>query len=247
MLNILQISKKLTPIILLSHMRANTSLFGHILGSNPEINGYYEMHIGYYSWKSFIRQKLKYLEHHKFKPNSTYIFDKILHNEHYINCELLNNNAKTIFSLREPSETIPSIIRLFKKVNPSHEFASQSGAIDYYKERLIQLEQYSELLKNNYIYLDANSLKNNTSATFNFIEKNLNLKSPLSREYKIQEMTGRLKSGDNSDYLKQGVLIEQTKKKQSMINTEDSELVELHNLYLTVKAKIIQNSQDYLL
>jgi len=52
-------------------MRANTSLFGHILGSSPEINGYYEMHISYYSWKSLIRQKLIYLENHQFKkiPN----------------------------------------------------------------------------------------------------------------------------------------------------------------------------------
>jgi hypothetical protein len=34
-------------IFLLSHMRAFTSLAGHILGSHPQINGYYEMHISY--------------------------------------------------------------------------------------------------------------------------------------------------------------------------------------------------------
>jgi hypothetical protein len=28
-------------------MRALTSLAGHILGSHPQINGYYEMHLGY--------------------------------------------------------------------------------------------------------------------------------------------------------------------------------------------------------
>jgi len=34
-------------IFLLSYMRAFTSLAGHILGSHPRINGYYEMHISY--------------------------------------------------------------------------------------------------------------------------------------------------------------------------------------------------------
>jgi len=57
-------------------MRANTSLFGHILGSSPEINGYYEMHISYYSWKSLIRQKLIYLENHQFKKFQIFILIK---------------------------------------------------------------------------------------------------------------------------------------------------------------------------
>jgi len=239
--------KKLEPIILLSHMRANTSLFGHILGSNPEINGYYEMHIGYYSWKSLVRQKLKYLEHHKFKTSSKYIFDKVLHNEHYINCNLLNKNSKIIISLREPNETIPSIINLFKKSNPTHECTTKNGAIDYYKHRIIQLEQYSELLKKNFIYLDANSIKNNTSEVFLFLEHNLNLTHPLSREYKIQEMTGVAKSGDSSQTLKQGKLIQQDKKNHSIIEIEeDTIMTELNNLYLKVRKKIIENSQHYL-
>jgi len=238
--------KKLEPIILLSHMRANTSLFGHILGSNPEINGYYEMHIGYYSWKSLIRQKLKFLENHNFKPKSHYIFDKVLHNDHFINTNLLNQKSKIIISLREPSETIPSIINLFKKSNPTHEFTTKNGAIDYYKQRIIQLEQYSESLKNNFIYLDANSIKDNTSEVFLFLENNLDLKYPLSREYEIQEMTGKAKSGDSSQELKQGKLIEQNKSNHSTLKIEqDPVMTELNNLYHKVRGNIIKNSHNY--
>ena len=40
------LSKPCARIFLLSHMRAYTSLAGHILGSHPQINGYYEMHSG---------------------------------------------------------------------------------------------------------------------------------------------------------------------------------------------------------
>jgi hypothetical protein len=43
-------------IFLLSHMRAYTSLAGHILGSHPQINGYYEMHISYEDASALDRQ-----------------------------------------------------------------------------------------------------------------------------------------------------------------------------------------------
>ena len=242
----IQLLKPLQPIFLLSHMRSYSSVLGHIIGNNPEINGYYEMHIGYYSWKSLVRQKLKYLEHHTFKAGSRYIFDKVLHNEHYVSCELFNKKTQVIISLREPNETIPSIIKLFKKSNPSHECTTEVGAIDYYKKRIIQLEKYSESLKNNYIYLDANSIKNNTSKVFLFLEKNLTLKYPLSREYKIQEMTGLAKSGDSSKALKQGKLIEKNDKKNAIKIDESRVMQELNELYLKVRKNIIKNSQNYL-
>ncbi len=85
-------------IFLLSHMRAYTSLFGHIMGSNPAICGYYEMHIGYYSWKSLIRQKLLYFENEEAKPGFSCMFDKVLHNEHSVALKILNGRRiKTIF------------------------------------------------------------------------------------------------------------------------------------------------------
>lgn len=234
--------KSLEPIIMLSHMRANTSLFGHILGGNPEINGYYEMHMGYYSWKSFIRQKLKYLENHKFKPNSHYIFDKVLHNEHYVNCELLKTKkAKVIISLRSPEETIPSIMRLYTdKIDPHHEFATFNGAVNYYKNRLQQLEEDSKTLKNNFIYLDANSIKEDTCHTFLILEKELHLKIPLSSEYSLQELTGIGNSGDHSEVLKQGEIIHK-KNNYSDIVVDNSKLAELSSQYTATRSIIISN------
>jgi hypothetical protein len=66
-------------IFLLSHMRSYTSLYGHIMGFNPAICGYYKMHIGYYSWKSLIRQKLLYFESEATKPGFSCMFDEVLH------------------------------------------------------------------------------------------------------------------------------------------------------------------------
>jgi len=239
--------KKLTSIIMLSHMRANTSLFGHILGSNPEINGYYEMHIDYYSWKSLIRQKLNFLERHKFKKKSRYIFDKVLHNEHYVDSKLLiNKKAKVIISLRSPEETIPSIIQLYKdKIDPNHEFATLDGAINYYKNRLQQLEKDSKALKNKFIYLDANSIKENTTEAFLFLEKELMLTYPLSTEYNLQELTGAGNSGDHSDALKQGKII-RTKSDYSGIKINVERLANLTAKYNKTRAFIMSNSKQHL-
>jgi len=225
---------------MLSHMRANTSLFGHILGHNPEINGYYEIHIGYYSWKSLIRQKLKYLENHHFKANSKYLFDKVLHNEHYINCKAIKN-AKVIISLRNPEETIPSIINLYKNINSSHHYATTQGAAEYYKNRLNTLLQYSEELKYRFIYIDANDIKNNTAITFQLLEQELTLQHPLSAEYKIQTLTGIGASGDNSEALKTGKIL------PSKTSTKDIYIEpKLNQHYIQIRKQIIENAKHSL-
>ena len=93
--------RRYEQIFLLSHMRANTSLLGHILGASPEIEGYYEMHIGYHSWRSRWRQKLLHFAQHKPKRRGRYMFDKVLHNDHAI-APMFLQSSKIIFSLRPP-------------------------------------------------------------------------------------------------------------------------------------------------
>ena len=46
-------------IFLLSHMRAFTSLTGHILGSHPKINGFYEMHFSY-QYAAVLHKQLEF-------------------------------------------------------------------------------------------------------------------------------------------------------------------------------------------
>ena len=116
-------------LFLLSHMRANTSLMGHLLGSHPEINGYYEMHIGYYSAKSLLRQKALYCEAHSLKSNSTYMFDKVLHNEHEVTDSMLTNSrCHFLLSIRSPEYTVPSIVSLYRKAHPEQIFLPSTSA-----------------------------------------------------------------------------------------------------------------------
>lgn len=194
-----------THIFLLSHMRAYTSLFGHIMGSNPAICGYYEMHIGYYSWKSPIRQKLLYFKQESAKPGFSYMFDKILHNEHSVSLDVLNcNRSRTIFSLREPRYVIPSILKLYGDVDPTHEFNSEAFATQYYIKRLAVLEAIAESLEQEFFYLDADSLKLDTQACLANLSDWLQLRTPLSDTYALQQYTSRTRYGDSSEALRAG-------------------------------------------
>jgi hypothetical protein len=191
------------PIILLSHMRANTSLFGHILGSHPEIAGYYEMHIGYYSWKSLIRQKLLYYHNHPAKPGARYIFDKVLHDFYLVDMALLNSHqARVIFALRSPEQTIKSIVTLFSN-RPEHEFSRIDVAADYYCQRLESLVKMAGACQG-YYYFDAEDLKKRTQPLLDDIGAWLGLGSPLTPEFDNFEMSGKLGAGDSSGRLALG-------------------------------------------
>ena len=211
-------------LFLLSHMRSYTSLFGHILGSNPDICGYYEMHIGYYSWKSLIRQKLLYFSQETLKPGFTYMFDKVLHNEHCVSPDILNSGrTKTIFCLRHPQEVIPSILKLYQGIDPAHEFNSEAFATQYYIRRLAMLEDIADSLKQNFFYLDAESLKLDSENCLRSLSNWLCLETPLSATYEMQRNTSRQRYGDSSARLKAGRI---TNDRQTYLDFEhDPELL----------------------
>jgi hypothetical protein len=243
----LSIYKPKKHIFLLSHMRANTSIFGHILGGHEEIEGYYEMHIGYYSWKSLIRQKILFYKNHPIKPSATYIFDKVLHDEHLVSPDLLiKNNVYTIMSLREPEQTVKSIMALYKKVNPNHEFATAAGAVAYYIKRTKTLAEIAAKVKGKYVYIDAQCLRDKTDESLTFLTNELKLSSKLSSTYKTQLLTGKGKGGDNSGNLELGK-IKQGKSNYSDVEIPSESLLEINNTYKTAREELIKLASNTLI
>jgi hypothetical protein len=227
-------------------MRAYTSLFGHILGNHTEIDGYYEMHIGYYGWKSLIRQKLIYYKDHNPLPRSSYIFDKILHNEHYVSPQLLTrNDVIPLFSIREPSETIPSIVELYNKVNPKHEFCKLEIAADYYINRLKSLVELSSKIKGQYYYIDADCVVGDTQQSLKRLSEMLGLSTELQPQYKKMPKTGIGASGDHSTELLSGT-IQKKKKKNRLVLPRDL-LIKLETLYSESRTLLIENSKSIIL
>lgn len=209
-------------IFLLSHMRAYSSLFGHIMGSNPAICGYYEMHIGYYSWKSPIRQKMLYFQQEDAKPGFSYMFDKILHNEHSVCLNVLNNSrARSIFCLRQPQDVIPSILKLYREIDPAHEFNSEVFATHYYIKRLAALEAIAESLEQEFFYFDSDALKLQSDDCLGSLSEWLQLRTPLSDTYALQQHTSKERYGDSSAALRAGHIRKETSRYRGWSPQED--------------------------
>ena len=232
-------------IFLLSHMRANTSLFGHLIGSHPEVEGYYEMHIGYYSWKSLWRQKLLHFAGHRAKPSARYMFDKVLHDGHHVAPEiLLRDTSRTIFMLREPEQSVRSLVALYRKRNPQLPEADPQGATDYYARRVQQLADIAETIGPRYFYLDAERLIGDSVPTLAALSKWLGLSTPIPSEYDTYANTGRGNSGDHSARLKSGK-IHHGRSDYSEIVLTPAQLDAAREAYVTARTRLVEGSARY--
>ncbi|PSU04814.1 hypothetical protein C9J03_18275 [Photobacterium gaetbulicola] len=229
-------------ILLLSHMRANSTLIGHLIGSHRDVSGYYEMHIGYYSWKSLINQKLHFHQGDPEEPVTKYYFDKILHSEHYVSADvLLRENVVTLVCLREPLQTINSIVKLYSKKHPGDSFTQPEFAARYYIERVNMIvETVEELVKNKqrYYFYDASNIIDNTQDVLNDIQTFSGLKTPFSTSYRKFDKTGERYYGDSSEYIHSGVVVK--KPAETLALDVDVDLLEQCE-------KVYRQSRDYLL
>ncbi|MDO9190137.1 MAG: hypothetical protein Q7U24_09710, partial [Sulfurimicrobium sp.] len=192
-------------IFLLSHMRALTSLAGHILGSHPEINGYYEMHISYEDASALDKQLDVFLESDVLKKNSRYLFDKLLHNDYVLKPGQLGPaNMKILISLLEPERTIKSIVDLFAQKEIEDPYASPLEAANYYIARVQALADFSRTANQPYYYFDAELLQRTPESLLPRLSDWLELDTPLAEHYQVFSQTGKARKGDSSGRIHSG-------------------------------------------
>lgn len=200
-------------ILLLSHMRGLTSLLSHIIGSHPRVSGYYEQHIGYYSWRSMVRARLLYHIDHPEERRTPLYFDKLLHNGQGLSGRILRDRRiRLIFMLRKPEDSIRSIAKLHGKRNRGHRYGNPEGAAQYYIDRLAMLQHFAEVagMEQGSVYIDAEAITENTEEALNRLTTYLGLQPALSREYKVFKHTGTTGKGDMSKNLREGVVARKT-------------------------------------
>lgn len=186
-------------------MRAFTSLAGHILGSHPQINGYYEMHISYDDAQALNKQLDLFLEHDDLKANSRYLFDKLLHNKYGLKLEQLDiSGTKLLLALREPEQSIKSIVNLFAKKETDELYASPIEATKYYIDRVTALADFSRTVNQSYYYFDAELLQNAPGILLPDLSRWLDLDSSLDDCYDIFSQTGKGRKGDSSKKIQSG-------------------------------------------
>ncbi len=193
-------------LFILSHMRSRSTVLSHILGSNPNIYGYRELHISYTGKWSLIEMRAVLSDEFKVSLKGNYLLDKILHNKFDFSKKIVDlTNAKILFLLREPESTIKSIINM-GFITGIDWYKDPAKVLDYYTSRLKALAELAEKLSGNYFFLEADELVNNTDKALNDLTKWLNLEQPLSKEYSVFNYTGQPGHGDPSQNITAGVI-----------------------------------------
>lgn len=233
-------------LFILSHMRSGSSLLTHILISNPQIIGFGESHLRYESeldFKSLMmrvywqnREFSKIPEHlPQFRMNHQYILDKVLHDNKFLKDDFLQSKqVYSIFLLREPYRTIPSLLDLKPHWN-------QNNAYEYYVQRLLTLQKYAAQIADDKrtFFLTYNQILDNTNSCLSALQNFLNLKENLSEEYQILNTTGKKNIGDYKGNIKAGKIVRNPRKIDIEI---DQEILEKANSYYQ---KSVSNLAQY--
>jgi hypothetical protein len=231
-------------IFLLSHMRAYTSLAGHILGSHPRINGYFELHISYADAAALDRQLEVLLEHETLKANSRYVFDKLLHNDYRLDLPKLGPvNAKILVALLEPARAIRSIVSLFDKKGAAELYADPVEAANYYIGRLKWLAGFCRSTDRPYHYYDAALFQASPERLLPRLTDWLALDTPLTERYRLFSQTGRAGKGDSSALIHSGKIVTR-RADYSHIDVPAATLARAREVYRECREAIIANAAD---
>jgi len=232
-------------IFLLSHMRAYTSLAGHILGSHPQINGYYEMHLSYEGASALDRQRELYLQSDALKPDSRYLFDKLLHNDYRLLPERLGlADMKILISLAEPEHTIKSVVHLFAQKPVEDLYASPVEAANYYIARVKALAEFSRT-NPGYFYFDAELWQRAPERLLPRLTAWLELDSPLSERYQTFSQTGKAGRGDSSQRIHSGS-IDKTRFDYSHVAIPEEALRAAREVYRECRARVVAGARESL-
>ncbi len=238
------VSDRYARIFLLSHMRAYTSLAGHILGSHPQINGYYEMHLGYEEPAALERQLELYQQGDALKPNSRYLFDKLLHNDYALKPERLGQaDIKILVALAEPAHTIRSIVHLFAQKPDPDLYASPVQAAQYYVERVRAIAAFCRTTDWPYFYFDAELLQRAPETLLPKLTAWLELESPLTEQYEVFSHTGKARRGDTSGRMLSGS-IDRTRSDYSQVAVPEDVLEAARAAYRECREQMVLNAAD---
>lgn len=229
-------------IFLLSHMRAYTSLVGHLLGSHPEIDGYYEMHRSYRFADDLDRQAAQYAAADAPKPGRRYLFDKLLHNDYALDLDALGPIPVAVLaSLRQPAPTLRSIVHLFAEKHHDDPYATPVGAAGYYIARLQALAAFGTRYQGRYFYFDAERIRSDTAATLRTLSAWLQLGSPLSPQYRRFSQTGVVGAGDSSPAIGAGRVLDAVNP-YADIALDAASLAEAERTYADCRATLIAHA-----
>ena len=227
-------------------MRAYTSLVGHILGSHPDINGYYEMHLSYTCAGDLDLQVRQYRQYDSLKPDSTCFFDKLLHNDYRLDKGILSPaNDSLLMSVRGPEQSLKSIVHLFRSKQTVEPYADPAHACDYYVQRLESLAEFSRENQGQYDYYDAGLIKTDSRRLLEVMSRWCRLTPALSHQYRTFSQTGKARVGDSSGFINSGK-IETTENRYPGIKLERHLVQRAEQAYNAYRDVMVRHARESL-
>lgn len=183
-------------LFILSHMRSRSSLLSHILGSNDGVAGHSELHQSYTTSRDILMMRARVSLRCKSDISGKYLLDKLLHNNQVISRAILNRpNVKLVFLLRNPQDTMKSIIGMMN-ITGDNINENSKVVLKYYRGRLLALENYAVMAGNNACFIESDSIIHETNDLLSALSEWLCLESQLEPTYTIFENTGLPGHGD---------------------------------------------------
>ena len=197
-----------TFLFVVSHMRSYSSLLCHILGSHSEISGYSEAHQSYFGRNDLERLARTVREATEEATLKRFVLDKVLHSNEQIAPDILRRpDVRCIFLLRNPRDTIASILNMAHTLRSTGDFSIPSRVVAYYEQRLLLMEAYGVHVAGRAIFVESERLLVDTDLLLARITEWLGLAEPLSPEYRTFRHTGRPHHGDPSSHIKAGKIV----------------------------------------
>lgn len=196
-------------IFILSHIRSNSSLLSHILGSHEEISGHSEMHQSYNGIRDLVKLRYK-ISRFQTPANlkGRYVLDKMLTDRSRISSNILSrSNIYWIFLLRSPEDMFKSIINMGNNLVDIEWYRDPDKILKYYNARLKNMGVYAQKLRGKSVLIKSEDLINDTEVVLNFLTDWLGLESRLKPEYNIFSDTGLPWFGDPSGVIKSGHIV----------------------------------------
>lgn len=199
-----RIYRDLDTLLVISHMRGFTTLLSHLLGSHPEIAGYFETHSSYRELKDLLRLRTTLDDADGLSGSERWIVDKVLGCDMKISDEVLRReDVHLLFSLRRPRATLKSMIATRERYGWD---MGRDDLVEYYFRRLPQIADFARRAPGGY-YLDAEAIVEDTDRALAALTGALRLSTPLEPEFATRSMTGVPGYGCPSDYIGQGKIV----------------------------------------
>ena len=225
-------------LFVLGHMRSYSSLFCHILGSHPQIDGYCETHVKYRTRFDLLRLRSRVVKLTGEPLSGRYVLDKVLHNYPLASSILRSPNTLSIVLVRRPVPTVQSIVNMGLHYSDVAWYRDLDAVARYYEERVAALVRSADELHGRVMFVEAETLLSRTSDVLQSIGGLLELSEPLRSDYKRFAHTGEGGFGDPSETITTGRVTNAAREPRTPIMLPAAMAARLETAYAACSASL---------